>query len=298
MNRRGFMTAGMALAAAPAAAQSPPRRVFWAANVRTKPLAERLAAATAGGFSHMSMFPIDYRRLRDGGMSDAQIGRAVRNSGIAVHACDPFVQWVPGFAIPQGYPADYVAFIAHDEDFLFRMAETLGSTSVNCVEGLGQRHEVAALTDALGAFAARAQGRGLRTCLEFMPISSITDLATAWEIVRPLDPAQVGLTFDTWHYFRSTPNAGLLAAIPGDRIFEVQLADATQALRGANLTEDLLRFRLLPGEGEFDIAAVVATLRAIGAWRSVGPEVFSDAMDALDATEAGRRSGRSLERWL
>ncbi len=47
----------------------------------------------------------------------------------------------------------------------------------------------------------------------------------------------------------------------------------------------------------FDIKGVTDTLKRIGAYKSVGPEIFSDAMDALDATEAGRKAGASLDRW-
>ena len=57
----------------------------------------------------------------------------------------------------------------------------------------------------------------------------------------------------------------LLETIPPERIFEVQLADAMLAQRGANLTEDLLRFRMLPGEGEMDIAGVTTQLKRMGA---------------------------------
>jgi 4-hydroxyphenylpyruvate dioxygenase len=299
LTRRTLLAAAASAAVAPAAtAQTAPRRVLWAANVRSKPFPERIAAAQAGAFKHMSMFPIDYRRLLDGGMTDAAVKAMVRDSGIKVFACDPFVQWAPDFAIPDGYPADYVAFIAHDEAFLYRMAETLEADTVNCVEGLGMRHEPAALTDALGAFALRARAKGLGVAFEFMPISSVTDLEAAWRIVEPLGGEGVRLTFDTWHYFRSRPDPALLAAIPADRIGEIQLADADRELRGATLTEDLLRFRKLPGEGSFDIGGVTDILKAAGAWRSVGPEVFADAMDALDAEEAGRRAGASLDRWI
>ncbi len=298
MNRRGLLVGGAALAASPLGAQAAPRRVLWAANVRTKPVPERLAAAAAAGFTHMSMFPIDYRRMLDSGMTDAAIGRMIRDSGVHVHVCDPFVQWVPDFTIPAGYPTDYVAFIAHDEPFLYRMANAVGAEAVNCVEGLGRSYEPAALSDALGAFARRAARQGLRTTFEFMPISSVPDLAAGWRIVQPLGSETVGLTFDTWHYFRSRPDPVLLETIPPERIFEVQLADAMLAQRGANLTEDLLRFRMLPGEGEMDIAGVTTQLKRLGAWRSVGPEVFADAMDALDTLQAARRAAGSLAQWV
>jgi hypothetical protein len=97
---------------------------------------------------------------------------------------------------------------------------------------------------------------------------------------------------------RSTPDDTLLATIPPAKVIEIQLADATLALQGRDLTDDLLRFRRLPGEGELPITRVVSVLKRMGAWRSVVPEVVADAMDALDAREAGRRCGASTERWL
>ena len=243
------------------------------------------------------MFPIDYKRMLDAGLTDGAVKTMIRDSGIKVLVCDPFVQWVPNFELPIGYPADYSAFIAHNEAFIFRMAETLEAETVNCVEGLGKSYELAALTDALGGFARRARANGLSTVFEFMPISSIPDLETGWRLIQPLGSENVRLTFDTWHYFRSKANPSLLESIPADRIGEIQLADADIQLRGSNLTDDLLRFRKLPGDGMFDIKGVTDTLKRIGAYKSVGPEIFSDAMDALDATEAGRKAGASLDRW-
>ena len=68
MNRRNTLSAIACAVAGPVAAltlpraeaataaAAAPRRVLWAANVRSKPLAERFDAARAGGFTHMSMF--------------------------------------------------------------------------------------------------------------------------------------------------------------------------------------------------------------------------------------------------
>ena len=150
----------------------------------------------------------------------------------------------------------------------------------------------------MAELADRAKERGLRVTLEFMPISSIVDLAAGWNIVSKANRDNAGLCFDTWHYFRSMPNPDLLAKIPGDKIFEVQLADALQALQGENLTDDLLRFRKLPGEGELDIAGVTAILKSIGAWNSVGPEVFADAMDKLSADQVGTQCRAATDKFL
>lgn len=285
---------------APARAQAgvPARQVLWAAGMRTKTLDERLEAVRLGAFTHMSIFPIDWRNWVSQGQSPADMRRKIEDAGVKVLTIDPFVQWVPGFQIPAGYPSDYISFIDFPEADILRIAEETGAEAINCVEGLGQPHEEALLVDALGGFADRAGAQGLRLTLEFMPISSIVDLAAGWSIVSKVNRANLGLCFDTWHYYRSTPDAALLATIPGDKIFEVQLADALAALQAPTLTEDLLRFRRLPGEGEMDIAGVSEILKSIGAWNSVGPEVFADAMDALSAPEVGRQSRVALDRFL
>jgi sugar phosphate isomerase/epimerase len=299
IDRRVFVAAGASavlasgctMAAAPSSA--PVRRVLWAANVRNKSLPDRIVAAQTGGFTHMSLFPIDYRSWRRQGLSAAQIRSQLKQGGVKILAIDPFVQWTPGFAIPQGYPADYVGFIDFNEGQIFEMAQEVEAEAINCVEGLGQPHAMAALIDRLGS----ARERGLRVTFEFMPISSVPDLAAGWALVSGVNRANLGLCFDTWHYFRSKPDDALLLAVPGAKVFEIQLADAALALQGRDLTDDLLRFRRLPGEGELPIARVVPLLKHTGAWRSVGPEVFADAMDALDAREAGRRCGASMQRW-
>ncbi|MBC8050470.1 MAG: sugar phosphate isomerase/epimerase [Chitinophagales bacterium] len=282
-----------------AAAKQPTiRRVLWAANVRSKPLDERIQAAMAGGFTHMSLFPIDIKSWESQGTPLKQIKARLDAAGLKILAIDPYTQWAPRWALPEGYGADYLSFVNFSEADVFRMADGLEAETINCVEPFGVKYETSELIDALGRHTEQAQKRGLKVTLEFMPISGIFDLKPAWEVVKAVNSPTLGLTFDTWHYFRSKPDDALLRTIPGEKIFEIQLADAKQALRGTNLVEDLLRYRMLPGEGEFDIKGVVSTLRDIGAYRSVGPEVFADAMDALPAIEAGRKCGVSLTKFI
>lgn len=289
------MTLGAASSTS-ARAQTRIRRVLWAANVRSKPLADRLLAASIGGYEAMSVFPIDYKGWRSAGMSAEEIRTRCSDAGIRCDIVDPYVQWVPNFEIPQGYPPENVAFIDTNEDEIFRIAEELGATQINVVEGLKQPHERSALIDALGGFTDRAAARGLRLGHEPMPISSIPTLAAGWDLVRAVDHESLGLTFDTWHFWRSDPDHALLATIPGSRIFDVQMVDGAQELRG-DLLNDLLHHRLLPGEGAFDLETTVSVLKDIGGWRQVGLELFSDAMDALDAQEVGRVTGENLSRW-
>jgi sugar phosphate isomerase/epimerase len=273
------------------------RRVLWAANVRTKGFEERLAAVQAGNFTHMSVFPIDYRGWIAQGLTPSGMRRRLREVNVGILAIDPFVQWVPDFSIPDGYPEQNKGFIDFTEAEILTIAAELEAEAINCVEGLGQRYENSVLIDAFGGFADRAKARGLRVTLEFMPISSIASLADGWAIVCAANRDNAGLCFDSWHYFRSDPDAALLATIPAASIFEVQLADGRNPMEGDNLLEDLLRFRRLPGDGDFDTGSVIALLKRRGAWQSVGPEVFADAMDKLGVQNVGERCSASLDRW-
>jgi sugar phosphate isomerase/epimerase len=302
MNRRNIISsAGATLIAMsmalPAAAQTKARRVMWAASVRNKSLDQRLEAAKLGRFDAMSVFPIDFRGWQASGLKDADILAKIKDAGIKVATMDPFVQWTPGFKIPDGYPADYVPFIDHTEEQMLAMADALETDQINCVEGLGQKHEPQALIDSFGAFNERAMKRGKKLTLEPMPISSIFSLADGWNIVKAINSPNLGLCFDTWHFWRAVPDHELLATIPGDKITEVQLADAKKDLNG-DLLNDLLHHRVMPGEGDFDLTTTVGVLKKLGAMKSVGPELFSDAMDKLGHQESGTALGANLDKWL
>jgi sugar phosphate isomerase/epimerase len=221
----------------------------------------------------------------------------IGDAGVKVLAIDPFVQWIPSFAIPDSYPQQNRGFIQFDEAAILRIAEEAQAEAINCVEGLGQAHPQALLVDAFGSFADRARQRGLSVTLEFMPISSITGLREGWAIVDGANRPNAGLCFDTWHYFRSYEDTETLARIPANKIFEVQLADAKRRQQVPDLIEDLLRFRLLPGDGEFDIAGITAALKAKGAWTSIGPEVFADWIDPLTPRDVGERCNTALQRF-
>lgn len=271
-----------------------PRRVFWAANVRTKAFAERLDAAVVAGFSEMSIFPLDVQQFAEGGVAPAELRRRAAARGVRISVLDPYALWVPDTTPAVWATPSDLAFVQFSEDTIFRMADALGVESINLIETFGNHVEPAAGAERLAAFARRAAANGWRTQLEFMPFSGVPDLAAAWAIVQDLDAATVGLTFDTWHYFRGRVDPALLRTIPGARIYQVQLADAERELAGTTLVDDLLHHRLLPGDGQFPIPDVLRTLRETRGLTAVGIELFSDAMDALPAHEVGQRVGERL----
>ena len=96
----------------------------------------------------------------------------------------------------------------------------------------------------------------------------------------------------------ATPEAmaescGVFFSFPGQRIFAIQVCDAGPP-QGRPF-EDTMKRRLFPGEGEFPLATLIATLRLIGCQAPVSVEVFSDtpspeqqASKAHQAAESAR----------
>ena len=157
-----------------------------------------------------------------------------------------------------------LAFADFDENEFFEMGAALDVNSINLVESFGNEVSIAAAAESFEEVCDRAADHDWRVHLEFMPISGVPDLETAWAIVSEADRPNGGLLFDMWHYFRGEPDHNLLSSIPGDRIFRVQLADAAAEVSGS-LYNDLLHYRRLPGEGDFDLPTVIGILDNIGA---------------------------------
>ena len=268
--------------------------MLWAATVRNKGFEERLEAAQAGGFKTMSMFPLDYRMFTESGTSTSDMRAMIEESGVKVNVLDPFTKWTPSWEPPGGMGEDDLAFLNFDEDDFFRMGEALGIESMSVIEPFKHEFSRDALVESFAAICDKAAQNGWRVHLEFMPTSSIDSLATAWDIVEGANKPNGGLVFDLWHYFRSDPDDELLKTVPGERIYRVQVADAKAEVRGGSLNEDLLHYRLPPGEGDFALETTLKVLSNIGGLSSVGIELFSDEFDAMSAEEAGKKAGSSL----
>jgi sugar phosphate isomerase/epimerase len=266
---------------------------FWAGTLLGGTLEQRIDAAVAGEFKYLSLFPTDYRRARERGLTDADIIALHASAGVRLTTLDPFTRWLPRWEPPSGIPADRLEWIGFDEDEFFAVVDALRLETITVNEAFGTRYEIDELIEAFAAVCDRAARCGVRVHLEFTPFSGIPDLATAWEIVRSANRDNGGLVFDTWHYFRGTRDDRLLEDIPGERIFALQISDAAAKPQGS-LLNDTLRHRLLPGEGTFDLAGVlpiVARKHGLGPW---GVEVLSEDLWRLSPEEVGRRCGEAL----
>jgi len=259
---------------------------------------ERISAALAGGFAGMSLWGRDYRLARAEGLGDSDLLAMIEDNGLSVAEMDLAWSWLPGAAEVRIPPAlDDQDVFCFSEVELFAIARTIGARSVNAVDVFGGSWTLDDAAEAFAALCRRAAEHDLLVQLEFVPWSRIPDLRTAWEIVKSADQPNGGITVDSWHYFRGTPDAALLATIPGQVIVGVQLSDGP-ALAERDLVQATLHERLLPGDGEMDLRELLTCLRLAGSEAPIGVEVFSDALHELEPVEAATRAGEAARRVL
>jgi sugar phosphate isomerase/epimerase len=135
---------------------------------------------------------------------------------------------------------------------------------------LGARHVICApydpdlsrLSNSLAALHALARPIGLSCVLEFFPWTNVPDLASARAAVAKTGADDVGILVDTLHFDRSGSSLADLATLPPQRLPFLHLCDA--AVHPPYSTEDLLHAgraeRLPPGEGQIDLASMLARL--------------------------------------
>jgi sugar phosphate isomerase/epimerase len=261
---------------------------LWAGTVGfTSPLAERFAAAAATGCQRVSLSPPDVLRAEADRTPAAEIGRQARDLGLDL-IIDPVMNWYPD---REPSPSRF-AGVSTDE--ALRMCEALGVVSLSAIATGSSDLPVAELAGPFAALCDRAAGFGAQVHLEFIPFTVVRTLRIAWDLVRAAGRPNGGLVFDTWHFFRGDPEYDVLAGIPGDRIFCVQVDDAAalpqDALPDGALSQGALRAetqrRLLPGDGALDLGAALRALHGIGALRWVGPEVINPELAAMPVAEA------------
>jgi 4-hydroxyphenylpyruvate dioxygenase len=141
--------------------------------------------------------------------------------------------------------------------------------------------------------AERAARRGLRVAFEALLWGRhIKDYRDAWEVVRRADHPALGLALDSFHTCAGRTDLSTLRAIPGDRIFLVQLADAPW------LNMDFLswssHFRCFPGQGELPLVEFMDALLATGYGGEFLLKIFNDQFRAGSPRRVAIDGRRSL----
>ena len=141
--------------------------------------------------------------------------------------------------------------------------------------------------------AERAARRNIRITYEALAWGRhVRTYGHAWQIVQRAAHPHLGLTLDSFHTLALGDDPAGIEAIPGDRIFFLQVADAPR------LAMDTLswsrHFRCFPGQGDLDLAGFVAHILRGGYAGPLSLEVFNDEFRASDPRQTAIDAMRSL----
>jgi sugar phosphate isomerase/epimerase len=160
---------------------------------------------------------------------------------------------------------------------------------LNAAEGLGARHikigdlgndcaDVPLLTEEFGLLCRQAAQRGTNVLFEMLPaqFSRAPSLDQVLAICRGSGAGNGGIMLDILHLQRTgTPPQDIVRKIGREIPLGVEINDGTLAMP-VDLHDSVVNKRLLPGDGEFDIAAFLHALWTQGYDGPIGVEVLNE----------------------
>lgn len=248
-------------------------------------LPEKLSAIAAAGFDGVEIFEADFLTFDK---TPEDVAAMARDHGLDITLFQPFRDFE---GLPE--PLRQAAFSRAQRKF--DLMERLGTDLVLICSSvsphaLGGIDRAAADLRALGDIAAE---RGLRIGYEALAWGRhVSDHRDAWEIVRRADHPNVGLILDSFHSLSRNIPSDSIRAIPGDKIFFVQLADAPA------MDMDVLHwsrhYRNMPGQGDLPVVDFMAAVTATGYSGPYSLEIFNDEFRGRVPEAVARDGHRAL----
>ncbi|MSR52784.1 MAG: sugar phosphate isomerase/epimerase [Gemmataceae bacterium] len=187
---------------------------------------------------------------------------------------------------------------AHFEHFRTRLGlcQSLGIPTLVLVADFAQRPDATALQRAVVSLTQAAQwaaGFDVRLALEFRGGDAFcTSLDTALGLVSECGEPNVGVCLDLFHYYKGPSKFEDLAGLTRENLAHVQFSDVAGIPRELMTDSD----RILPGDGDFQFAPLVETLKRIGYERYVSLEVMNPVLWQMKRTQMAELGLMALRR--
>ena len=248
-------------------------------------LGEKLDAIAAAKFDAVEIFENDLITFNG---SPREVRGLTDRLGIGILALQPFRDF-------EGMPNDHRQRVFARAERKFDVMDELGCDllmicSNVSADSLGGIDRAAA---DLRELAERASKRGLRIAFEALAWGRhINDYRDAWEAVRRADHPALGLVLDSFHILARKTDLSAIRAIPRDRIFLVQMADAP--LLQMDYLSWSRHFRNFPGQGDLPLLDFMEALTSTGFEGALSLEIFNDQFRAGSARSVAVDGHRSL----
>ena len=174
---------------------------------------------------------------------------------------------------------------------------------LNAAEALGARHikigdlgndcaGIPKMTEEFALLCRQAAERGTRVLFEMLPaaFSKAPSLDAVLAITRGSGARNGGIMLDNLHLLRTgTTPADMLRKLTPKDLIGVEINDGYLALP-LKFEDSVINKRLLPGDGEFDIAGFLHAVWTLGYKGPIGVEVINEYMRLWDLETAARET--------
>lgn len=248
-------------------------------------LSAKLAAAAAAGFDAVEIFEPD---LVSAPLGPTRIRERCADLGLGVDLYQPFRD-AEGLS-PSAFERALrrldakLAVMQHLGTDLLLVCSNVGSDSIA---------DDSLIAEQLARMADRAQQAGVRLAYEALAWGHhVNTVDHAWRIVRSCDHPALGLCLDSFHILARGTDPALLASVPGEKMFFLQLADAPHI--GVDMLQWSRHWRSFPGQGDFDLTGFMKPVLEAGYAGPWSLEVFNDVFRQADTTSTAVDAMRSL----
>jgi len=269
------------------------------ANLLQATLPQFIDAAERAGFRRITVRPYAFVQSLRAGWTEAALQRRLADAGIAVTMIDALTHALPGTLERAGpdvqarLPADLLDPLAEAE--CFRTATAVGASIVNLTHYMGRSLPLDLAAEVVAAVCRRAAPLGLRVCLEFFPESGLPDLKFAHGVVAACGEPNAGVLLDVFHLDRSGGTIDDVRRLPPGAVAGIQLSDRRRPAEGTAHVP--MSGRLLPGDGELPLGAIVEAALQNSPDATIDIEVLNDELQALPPDEAAVRLAAAANAW-
>jgi sugar phosphate isomerase/epimerase len=271
---------------------------FWTLAVGADPMGDqrclhdfrtRVEIAAKAGFTGMGFWHADILEIRKK-HSFADMKHILDANGIVNVEVEWLLDW---------YCTD-VRKAASDEirALLLDAAEVLRARHIKIADLGNDCADVPQMTEAFAALCRQAAERGTNILFEMLPaqFSHAPSLDQVLALTRGSGELNGGIMLDNLHLQRIGIGADeIVSKLEADDLIGVEINDGALAVP-LNFLDSVVNKRLLPGDGEFDIASFLRALWTVGYDGPIGVEVLNEYMRKWDlntaATEAFAKTQR------
>ncbi len=246
--------------------------------------AERCAEAARAGFSGIGIWHADLEHVRET-LTLGEMREILTGNGLEYLELEFLSDWFLDRGDERRKGAD------SRRRMLFEASGALGAHHVKVGNLTGVRCEIGRVAEEFAALCAdAAQHTAADVVYELMPFDpNVNSVEAALAVVAGAGAANGGIAIDTWHLGKLRIPPEELARIPPEFLSWIELSDG-QLANSADLSDETLNHRRLPGEGELGVGRYVAAALAHGYDGPWGVEVLSEELRNLPMPEMYRRA--------